>query len=164
MFPDHFSRSCGPLVIRGADFGNRWSLKYYIFSFRKNMLYCWEKNWPSSVLLSSNLAKPFPYDQVIIFWKLNNSTFTPAFCIFNRNFSISWKLNVLHFQTLKSHIYAVNACVKRQSQWAFKIRLNVTWLILQISFLLRFCSSFKSFATKSHRFPPVTPFKSSNRS
>ncbi len=29
-----------------------------------------------------------------------------AFWVFNRNFSISWKLNSLSFQTLKSHIYA----------------------------------------------------------
>ncbi len=41
-----------------------------------------------------------------------------AFWVFNRNFSISWKHNVLLFQTLKSHIFAVNACVKRQSQRA----------------------------------------------
>ncbi len=49
-----------------------------------------------------------------------------AFWVFNRNFSISWKLNVLRFQTLKSHIFAVNAWVKQQSQRALTYSCSFT--------------------------------------
>jgi len=52
-----------------------------------------------------------------------------AFWVFNRNFSIGWKLQCFAISTLKMQRNAVNACIKRSSHHSLKFRKSYEFVL-----------------------------------
>ncbi len=74
---------------------------------------------------TSKVNIKFCYECWPKFWvavTLANLRFAAVFWVFNRNFSIGWKLQRFAISTLKTQPNAVNACVKRSLQCSFTIR------------------------------------------